>query len=217
MRRCGASGLLLTVPLPGRFAVENAALAALCAGSLGIEDAVIQGALADFGGVRGRMERVAPNPLNITVFLDYAHTPDALEKLLLSVRDFRKADQRILLLFGCGGDRDRSKRKEMGRVASRLCDFLVLTSDNCRGESADGIIEEILKGVDKEKPYCVIGDREKAIQYAVAHARAGDILILAGKGHEEYEIKGMQRLPFSERKIVERAMEQRIKGDACEN
>ena len=210
--RCGGSVLALTVPVPGRFAVENAALAALTACSLGIPDSVIQGALAAFGGVRGRMERVAQNPLGITVFLDYAHTPDALEKLLLSVRDFCASEQRICLLFGCGGDRDRSKRKEMGRIGSRLCDFLVLTSDNCRGESADAILEEILKGVDKEKPYCVIRDREKAIHYAIEHARAGDILILAGKGHEEYEIRGTQRLPFSERRIVEAAIEKRLRA-----
>ncbi len=210
--RCGAPKLHLTVPVPGRFAVENAALAALSAYSLGVPDGVIQGALATFSGVRGRMERVAPNPLGITVFLDYAHTPDALEKLLLSVRDFSTSEQRICLLFGCGGERDHSKRKEMGRIGSRLSDFLVLTSDNCRGESADAILEEILKGVDKEKPYCVIRDREKAIHYAVEHARAGDILILAGKGHEEYEIRGTQRLPFSERRIVEKAIEKRVRA-----
>jgi UDP-N-acetylmuramoyl-L-alanyl-D-glutamate--2,6-diaminopimelate ligase len=202
------------LPVPGEFAVENGALAALTAHSLGVPPAVIRQAMSSFAGVRGRMERVGENPFDISVFLDYAHTPDALEKLLLSVRGFRRPEQRIVLLFGCGGDRDRSKRAQMGRIASRLADLVILTSDNCRSEDPQAILTDILEGVDKERPYRVISDRAEAIAYAVQTTRKHDILLLAGKGHEEYEIRGRQRLPFSEREIVARCMRERVEKDA---
>ncbi|MBR2011571.1 MAG: UDP-N-acetylmuramoyl-L-alanyl-D-glutamate--2,6-diaminopimelate ligase [Clostridia bacterium] len=200
-------GLLdIFVPVPGDFSVENAALAAMTALSLGIDGETVKKALAAFGGVRGRMERVGENALGISVFLDYAHTPDALEKLLLTVRRFRRADQRIILLFGCGGNRDRTKRRKMGRIASRLADLTIITSDNARSEDPNAIIADILKGIDKEKPYKIIADRREAIAFAVDTAECGDILLLAGKGHEEYEIRGRTRLPFSEREIVAACM-----------
>ncbi|MBQ3483099.1 MAG: UDP-N-acetylmuramoyl-L-alanyl-D-glutamate--2,6-diaminopimelate ligase [Clostridia bacterium] len=194
--------LSLSLPIPGDFSVENGALAATTALSLGVAHCTVKEALSAFGGVKGRIERVGENRLGVSVFLDYAHTPDALEKLLCCVRGFRAPEQRIVLLFGCGGDRDRTKRAEMGRVASRLADFLILTSDNCRSERPEDILHDILKGVDKERPYKILPDRREAIAYAVAHARRGDILLLAGKGHEEYEIRGRARIPFSERDIV---------------
>lgn len=192
----------VSLPVPGDFSVENASLAAMTALSLGVSSEVVREALGGFKGVKGRMERVGENALGIRVFLDYAHTPDALEKLLLSVRRFRRADQRIILVFGCGGDRDRTKRRKMGRIATRLSDLTVITSDNARSEDPAAIIADILKGIDKEKPYKIIKDRREAIAYAIKVARAGDIVLLAGKGHEEYEIKGRERLPFSERRIV---------------
>ena len=210
----GGREMELRVPGPGAFTVENAGLAALCAYSLGIEEEQIKSALAVFPGVRGRMERICAENKEIRIFLDYAHTPDALEKLLLSVRGFCAPHERIVVLFGCGGERDRSKRKEMGRIASRLADLVILTSDNARGEDPDAILEQILRGVDKEKPYSVIKDRRLAIAYAIENARSGDILLLAGKGHEEYEIRGKSRLPFSERRIVERCMAARKEGEA---
>ncbi len=196
----------LRIPVPGAFTVENAGLAALCAYSLGIDKEQIERSLAAFPGVRGRMERICAQSKDISVFLDYAHTPDALEKLLLSARGFAAPHQRIVVLFGCGGERDRGKRKEMGRIASRLSDLVILTSDNARGEDPDAILEQILGGVDKEKSYAVIKDRRLAIAWAIENARVGDILLLAGKGHEEYEIRGKSRLPFSERQIVERCL-----------
>lgn len=190
-----------SLPVPGDFSVENGALAAKSALCLGIAPQTVQHALADFPGVPGRMERVDGVPEGISVFLDYAHTPDALEKLLLTVRGFADGG-RIVLLFGCGGDRERDKRPKMGRIGSRYADFLILTSDNCRSENPDAILADILRGVEKEKPYVVIRDRREAILFAVKNAKKGDILLLAGKGHESYEIRGGERLPFSEREIV---------------
>ena len=137
-----------------------------------------------------------------SVILDYAHTPDALEQLCKTLLPLRKGGGRLLLLFGCGGDRDRGKRAQMGRIASSLADEIILTSDNCRSESREKILSDILKGVDKEKPHQVIEDREAAIEYALRGARRGDILVLAGKGHERYEINEKGRIPFDERKIL---------------
>ena len=137
-----------------------------------------------------------------SVFIDFAHTPDALENLLATVRTFRRRGQRIVLVFGCGGDRDRSKRKVMARIASRMSDSLVVTSDNSRSENPDGIIADILAGVDKESEFAVVPNRAEAIRYAIRHARAGDIIILAGKGHENYEIDSKGKHPFCEKDIA---------------
>lgn len=208
-----AAPLTIEIPIPGSFIIENGALAALAALSLGVSPGTVRAALATFTGVPGRMERVVRNPLDIRVFIDYAHTPDALEKLLLSARAFRQKGERIILLFGCGGDRDKSKRAVMGRIGSRLSDFLVLTSDNCRSEKPAAILTDILKGVDKERPYKVIEDREEAIAFAVSAAKRGDILLLAGKGHETYEIRGERRLPFSEKDLVKAAIDQRLREE----
>lgn len=212
--RLGEQDCLLSVPVPGYFSVENAALAATTAFSLGVPPDVIQGALASFPGVRGRMERVSVAGVDPVAFLDYAHTPDALEKLLQAVRSFSPIGARITVLFGCGGDRDRSKRRAMGAIASRLADFVILTSDNARFEDPLEILSEILRGVDKEKPYAVIPDRREAIKFAVDNARQGEILVLAGKGHETYEIRGAERLPFCEREILLACMRDRLGGGA---
>lgn len=209
----GEACLDIALSVPGGVFVENAALAAATALSLGAEAPLVCEALRAFPGVRGRMERVVIPGADISVFLDYAHTPDALERLLQGVRQWRAPDSRILLLFGCGGDRDRGKRKEMGRIATRLADLTVLTSDNCRSEEPAAILRDILRGIDKEKAYTVIPDREEAICFAIRAARAGDIVLLAGKGHEEYEIRGGRRLPFSEREIVQRALLARKEGE----
>ena len=204
------SGMRLTCPVPGRFTVANSMQAAVCVMELGLRAAKIKDALASLTGVRGRMERI---PLGLdadfSVLVDYAHTPDALENLLRTVQGFRQSGQRIVLLFGCGGDRDKSKRPIMGALASRYADVTVVTSDNSRGEDPMQIIGEILSGMDPSKPYCVIPDRAEAIQYAINQARAGDILLLAGKGHEEYEIGREGRKPFRERDVVRSAFESR--------
>ena len=157
--------------------------------------------VAHLNGVRGRMEKL-PLKTDFSVIIDFAHTPDALSKLLESVRGFRKNGQRIVTVFGCGGDRDPSKRSLMGAIASRLSDFVIITSDNSRSEDTGAIIDEIMSGFDRKCPYKRIDDRKKAIIYAVRNAMKGDIILLCGKGHEEYEIDMSGTHPFSERDIV---------------
>lgn len=198
----------ISIPLCGRFFVNNTLTAATVARIYGISAKDIADSVLALSGVDGRMERVMLGlDADISVFIDYAHTPDALEKLLKSAKDLVREKQRIILLFGCGGERDRSKRREMAHIASRLSDFVVVTSDNSRGEDPERIISDILCGIDKESEYTVIRDRADAIEYAVANAREGDIVLLAGKGHERYEIDVGGKHPFDEREIARRAYE----------
>ena len=193
----------VALPLRGSFQIMNSLEAAAVALSLGVEPIAVLNSLRAMSQISGRMERIKLNPKQeFDVFIDYAHTPDALEKLLISARALRR-EGRIILLFGCGGEREREKRRLMGQIASRLADVVIVTSDNSRGEDTDGIIKDILKGIDKEKEYTVISDRRKAIEAAVLeYARKGDILLLAGKGHEKYQIDTRGKHSFDERKIV---------------
>jgi UDP-N-acetylmuramyl tripeptide synthase len=140
--------------------------------------------------------------VEFSVYVDYAHTPDALENLLRTVRSFARRGQRIVLLFGCGGDRDKYKRAIMGRVATSMADFVIVTSDNSRSERPIDIISDIVAGIDYDGHYTVIEDRRDAIEYAIKNAHRGDIILLAGKGHEVYEIDSSGRKPFSEKEIV---------------
>jgi UDP-N-acetylmuramoyl-L-alanyl-D-glutamate--2,6-diaminopimelate ligase len=202
--------LRLRCPVPGQFTVMNALEAASAALALGADPSAVRDALAHFGGVPGRMERVVLPETDVpfSVYVDFAHTPDALENLLRSVHGFRRQGQRIVLVFGCGGDRDSSKRKVMARVASRMADSLVITSDNSRSENPADIISDILLGVDKESEFAVVPNRAEAIRYAVRHARGGDIILLAGKGHETYEIDRRGKHPFCEKDIVVEAAQE---------
>lgn len=200
-------------PIPGRFTVENALLASACGLELGIRSNCVRDALGIMNGVKGRMERILLSGADFAVYVDYAHTPDALEKLLRTVREFRKPEQRIVLLFGCGGERDRGKRPVMGRLAEELADEVILTSDNSRGEDPAKILREILEGMTSREHCTVIPDRAQAIRHAVRQAETGDILLLAGKGHEEYEITREGRLPFSERDLVRSAYEERLHAE----
>ena len=209
--RTAERALYLTLPIPGDFSVENAALAAMLAVSLSIEGGVIARALREFRGVPGRMERVAENSLDISVFIDYAHTPDALEKLLLTARDLVQKGGRTVVLFGCGGDRDRTKRAVMGEIAARLADHVIITSDNSRSEDPMQIICQIVSGIPPQKAYTVIPDRASAIRHAIENAKAGDLILLAGKGHEEYEIVGGERRPFCEGRLVKEAFRSRLR------
>ncbi len=200
----------ITSPIPGSFTVENTLAAGALAAELGIKGNAIIDALASFGGAPGRMQRVIlPPSVALSVYIDYAHTPDALKKLLLSAREFTPECKRLWVLFGCGGERDRSKRPLMGRIASTLADVCIITSDNSRGELAEDIISEILRGVDASKDHAVIPSRRSAIEYAVQNADSGDVLILAGKGHEQYEIRADGRHTFNEEEIVRNALKYR--------
>ncbi len=217
----GLDGTKLTLQTPGgsyplliggvgEFSLINGLTAAAVAWQEEIPMAVIGKILAADGGVKGRLEPVFLSPsCPFRVFIDYAHTPDALEKLIKTLLPYRQDGGRLLLLFGCGGDRDRSKRAQMGRIASAYADEVIVTSDNCRTEAPEAILGEILKGMEKEKPHTVLVDRRDAIAYGVNRAGQGDILVLAGKGHETYEIQGNRRLPFDEREILREAWSRR--------
>lgn len=194
-------------PLSGKFNVDNTLCAAACALLHGISPSVIQEALEGLSGISGRMERVKlPIGADFSAFIDYAHTPDAMANLLDSVRASMGEGKRIVLLFGCGGDRDKSKRSVMGRIASEKADLTIVTSDNSRSEDPNDIIKEIMMGFDKSREYKIIPDRREAIEYAVLNARKGDIILLAGKGHEKYEINQNGKHPFDEREIVAKAL-----------
>ena len=205
--RTPAGEFALLSALCGKFATINSLMAAAVAWELGISPEAVATALKCTKGVRGRMELAAtPNAASPTVLIDYAHTPDALEGLLMSVRELRSASGRVLLVFGCGGERDRTKRREMATIASRLADFVIVTSDNSRGEKPEQIFGDILRGINKEKPHLVLRDRREAIREAILMAREGDLVVLAGKGHETYEIDAEGKHPFDEREIVREAL-----------
>ena len=178
------------VPIPGKFTVYNSLTVLAIARQLGISLADTAKALAEAEGVKGRVEVVPTADMPFSVLIDYSHTPDSLENVLTSVRDFCKG--RILCVFGCGGDRDPIKRPIMGRIGVEKSDIAIITSDNPRSEEPMAIIADILKGVKKEYgEYFVIEDRRKAIRYAMDIAEKDDIIVLAGKGHETYqEIQG---------------------------
>lgn len=196
----------MRVRLVGGFSVFNTLIASAVAILYGIPSETVVAAVSGLTGIDGRMEKVDIGDGNdLSVFIDYAHTPDALENLLRSARGMRRSGQRIVVLFGCGGDRDRGKRREMAHIASRLADFVIVTSDNSRSEPPERIISDILRGIDKEKEFIVISDRAEAIEYAICNSRRGDIILLAGKGHERYEIDSEGRREFDEREIARRA------------
>lgn len=188
------------IPMPGQFSVSNAMAAAVTCLSAGIDfETVVQG-LCSCQGVPGRLE-VLPANRAYTVIRDYAHSPDGLEKVLSTVKQF--ASGRVVALFGCAGNRDRTKRPIMGEIVSRLADYCILTSDNPRDEDPQRIIEDCLPGVRRHKtPYKVIADRYDAIKWALAHAKPDDILVLCGKGHEDYQVLNYGTIYFDEREIV---------------
>ena len=186
--------------IPGNFSAYNAmsALTACLCLEVDLDDAV--SALADCTGVMGRAE-VVPTGRDFTMLIDYAHTPDALENIINTVR--ATTDGRVVTLFGCGGDRDRTKRPIMGRIAAELSDFVIVTSDNPRTEEPGEIIKDILAGMENtDTPYTVIENRREAIGWAIDNAHSGDVVILAGKGHETYQIIGKEKFHFDEREII---------------
>ena len=186
--------------IPGRFSVYNALAAIACCLCLGLPLASLCAALEKCRSVKGRME-VVPTGRDFTLLIDYAVTPDALENMLRTVRDTARG--RVGVLFGCGGDRDRTKRPKMARVVGSLADYVIVTSDNPRTEDPEAIIREILPGFEGlDTPVKVITDRREAIRWGIEHARAGDTLVLAGKGHETYQIVGKTKYHMDEREIA---------------
>ena len=191
-----------SLPLLGDFNVANALAAAACGLALGQSlDAVI-GRLAEAPQVPGRMERIAEVPC--VVLRDYAHTPDALERALGTLRPLTRG--RLIVVFGCGGDRDRGKRPIMGRIAAERSDLAIATSDNPRTEDPGSIIDEIEQGMGGVRHLRAV-DRLEAIKLALAQARAGDTVLLAGKGHETYQVIGTEKLPFDEKVLVQRLLD----------
>jgi len=204
----------INTKLCGAFNVANTLAAAAAAIELGAPPEAVAKTIAGFTSVKGRFERVPTPGTGFDVFIDYAHTPDALENILRTARAVMNPGGRLTVLFGCGGDRDPYKRPVMGRVASQLADFSVITSDNSRSERPADIIAQILKGFDRERPHIVIENRAEAIKYALSSAREGDLIILAGKGHEDYEITAEGKRHFDEREIVAEWLAERGLGGA---
>ena len=195
----------VALALPGRFNVHNALCALGIARLCGVPDATSIAALRDIEAVPGRMEHLAGG--GIDVIVDYAHTPDALERVLAAAREVARGT--VTVVFGCGGDRDRGKRPEMGRLAARGADAVVVTNDNPRGEDPRAIAEGILAGIDDPAHVRVELDRRAAIERAIADARSGDLVVIAGKGHETYQIAGDEVRPFDDREIARAALARR--------
>ncbi|MBR4675882.1 MAG: UDP-N-acetylmuramoyl-L-alanyl-D-glutamate--2,6-diaminopimelate ligase [Victivallales bacterium] len=181
----------VAIRLPGAYNAANAAGAAIAAYALGLPKETVLKALANSIGAPGRMQPIPVPGNRFAVYVDYAHTDDALRNALGCLKEL--PHNRLIVLFGCGGDRDRTKRPKMGAAAAKLADIVVVTSDNPRTESPDAIIQEILPGIPSGTKSLTIPDRREAIQYAIAHAQPGDIILIAGKGHEDYqEINGIK-------------------------
>jgi UDP-N-acetylmuramoyl-L-alanyl-D-glutamate--2,6-diaminopimelate ligase len=200
----------ISTALLGAHNVSNTLMAIAACGSMGLPMDVVAEALAEAVPVAGRFEVIdAGQPFRVVV--DYAHTDDGLRNVLQAARAI--CDGRILVVFGCGGDRDRTKRPKMGAVAAELADYLVVTSDNPRTEDPDAIIREILPGIGRVQGgtgHCeVIVDREAAIFHAIAQAGPGDLVMIAGKGHEDYQILGTQKIHFDDREVARKALQGR--------
>ena len=191
--------------IPGGFTVYNALTVLGCALALGLDFDAVSAALAEAKSVKGRVEVVPTPGKDYTVLIDYAHTPDALENVLRSVRGFCKG--RVIGVFGCGGDRDPLKRPIMGEIGVRLSDLAVITSDNPRTEAPGKIIADILAGVkNSDRPYLVVENRRAAIARAMHEAKKDDIIVLCGKGHETYQILGTEKTHLDEREEVARVL-----------
>jgi len=188
------------LPIPGMFSVYNALASIAAAIHFGFKTETVIPVLKLYEGVRGRAEVVFTG-YDHTVLIDYAHTPDALRNIITAVRGFAK--NRVITVFGCGGDRDKSKRPLMGQIATELSDHTVITSDNPRTENPGKIIDEIVSGIDKSnETYVVIENRREAICRSLEMLHPGDVLIIAGKGHETYQIVGNEKIHFDDREIV---------------
>ena len=189
----------INVKTPGVFSVYNSVCAVAAADLIYIDRDTIKRALIGFKGVKGRVE-VVDNNREYSIIIDYAHTPDGLKNLLKTFKNVPK--NRLILVFGCGGDRDKTKRSLMGEIASIYADYVIITSDNPRTEDPKLIIDDILKGVSNKKTCKIIEKREDAIKFALSIAQKNDIIVFAGKGHETYQIIGKEKINFDEREII---------------
>jgi len=196
--RLGEETFPIVSPMPGRHNVENILAAFGAALALDLPPTVLA-SLADFHGAPGRLERVQ-NPAGLTVLVDYAHTPDALDNVLGAARKFTAG--RLFVVFGCGGDRDRTKRPRMGAAVARHADVAVLTSDNPRHEDPLAIIEDVKPGLRAARRVVIEADRRRAIELALTEMRPEDVLVIAGKGHEPYQQIGDEKHPFSDAAVV---------------
>ena len=188
----------------GKFTVYNSLCAAACAVEIGIPLSAVASALSELQGVKGRAE-VVPTGRDFTVIIDYAHTPDGLKNILTTFRECKK--NRLISVFGCGGDRDKTKRPIMGNIAAHFSDYAIVTSDNPRTENPTAIIEDILEGMKGAAiPVKVIENRIDAIKFAVSIAKKDDIIVLAGKGHETYQILNTGTIHLDEREVVAEAL-----------
>ncbi len=192
--------IFIKVNIPGKFSVYNALAAASCGFAMGIDKETIKVGIENTLGIRGRFEVVAIDK-NYTLIIDFAHSPDGLLNVLTTISKFKKG--RLIVVFGAGGNRDKSKRPQMGKVVGDNCDLAIVTSDNPRFEDPKKIIDDIIDGVRSTKvEYKIIVDRKEAIEYALSIAKLDDIVLLAGKGHETYTIIGNEKYPFDEKQIV---------------
>jgi UDP-N-acetylmuramoyl-L-alanyl-D-glutamate--2,6-diaminopimelate ligase len=200
---------LTRLNIPGMFSVHNALGIIAAASCLGVNLNQCADALTSAEGVKGRMESV-PTDGDYSIIIDYSHKPDALENVLKTLRPVTKG--KLIVLFGCGGDRDRLKRPIMGGIAADNADYVIVTSDNPRTEEPMDIINEILPGLkNKHTPYKVICDRPSAIRWAIDKAGSGDVILLAGKGHEDYQVIGHEKIHMDEREIVAQYLNERKK------
>ena len=209
--RTPKGGVHVKSRLVGRPNVSNILATVAVATALDVPKDAIELGLTSLRGVPGRFEVVSASDDDVAVVIDYAHTDDALKNLLETARPL--ARRRVITVFGCGGDRDRTKRPLMGAVAARLSDVVVMTSDNPRTEDPVRIIEEIKRGVppksDRSAATFTIVDRKEAIQFAIKKAEPGDLVLLVGKGHEQFQVTGTSELPFDEAAIARAALERR--------
>ena len=199
----------IQVAIPGGFMVYNTLGVLAAAQALGVPLARSAKVLSHTAHVKGRVEPV-PTDGDYTILIDYAHTPDALENVLKAVKGFAKG--RVVALFGCGGDRDRTKRPQMGKIAADNADFVIVTSDNPRTEDPAAIIADILPGLaDTQTPHVTVENRVEAIHYAIDHAQKGDVIVLAGKGHEDYQEINHVKHHLDEREVVAAYLAERRK------
>ena len=198
----------MKVSLPGAFNVMNMLEAFTVGIGLGLDPDTLLHGLAGADAVDGRMEMVWSSDRERCAIVDYSHTPDALRKALETLRDITPSGSKLVVVFGCGGNRDRQKRPEMGRIAVELADRVILTSDNPRDEDPESILDEIEAGIEG-RGHLRIADRSEAIRRAVSGLEKGDILLVAGKGHEQYQEVGGRKLHFSDRETLSGCLDDR--------